>query len=202
MYHLTNEDLQGTAERSDDFRPDPELPVGKRAELIDYKNSGYDRGHMAPAADFTRSDSAMSETFLLSNMTPQRSHLNRGVWEHLEEQVRTFTQNRGSIWIVTGSLFIDESGRRCGPFAWIGPDSVAVPTHFFKAILSELASGTHEMFAFILPNWSSGLSDPTRNYLVSVDSVGKVSGLDLFDALPDSEEAGLEAKVAVEWLVQ
>jgi len=96
-YHLTAENVQGSANRQDDFRPDPDLPEGKRSELSDYKNSGYDRGHLAPAADFKRSEEAMSETFFLSNMAPQRPNLNRMSWSHLEEEVRTLAKKHGAF---------------------------------------------------------------------------------------------------------
>ena len=82
-YYLTSHDLQGTTKRQSSFNPDPELPsryeapLGLRAELADYNHSGYDRGHMAPAADFKRSKDAMTATFVLSNMSPQISSLNR-----------------------------------------------------------------------------------------------------------------------------
>ena len=129
-YHLTRENLQGTTQRTDDFRPDPELAPGERAELVDYRNSGYDRGHMAPAADFKRSQEAMSETFLLSNMAPQRPSLNRGIWERLEREVRSLADAHGSIWVFTGALFLDGSGNPSSPVSFIGPNRVAVPTHF------------------------------------------------------------------------
>jgi DNA/RNA endonuclease G (NUC1) len=151
-YYLTREDLQGTQGRTQDFRPDPVLPAGQRSELVDYSHSGYDRGHMAPAADFTRDQAAMSETFLLSNMAPQRPNLNRRIWEQLESQVRALVQNRCNIWIVTGALYLDSLQHPTQPTSFIGPDSVAVPTHFYKVILCEHPDGVHEMFAFIMPN--------------------------------------------------
>ena len=194
-YHLTKEDLTGTAARTDDFRADPALPAGRRAELADYKNSGFDRGHMASAADFKRSDVAISETFLLSNMCPQRPNLNRIMWEKLEEEVRALAGAHGSIWIFSGPLYLDGSGKPAHPQKFIGPDSVAVPTHFFKVILCEHPSGTHEMFAFIMENKITPLTGAPKDYIVSVDSVESVSGLDFFSALPDSEENRLESEV-------
>ena len=98
-YHLTRENLEGDAARRNNFRPDPELAPGQRAELVDYRHSGFDRGHMAPAAAFKRSVTAMSETFFLSNMAPQRPNLNRRLWARLEAQVRTLAETHGSIWV-------------------------------------------------------------------------------------------------------
>lgn len=87
-YYLSSSNLQGDTRRTNDFRPDPQLRVGSRSELKDYRYSGYDRGHNAPAAAFKRSREAMSTTFLLSNMSPQTPKLNRRIWKNLEEQIR------------------------------------------------------------------------------------------------------------------
>ena len=111
-YRLTREDLAlDVIERTDDFRPDPDLAPGERAELVDYRSSGYDRGHLAPAADFKRSREAMSSTFLLSNMAPQRPNLNRGIWARLEDQVRQLVQSHGRVWVFTGALYLDARDR-------------------------------------------------------------------------------------------
>lgn len=198
-YELTRDMLPGEVARTEDFRADPELTPGERAELGDYRNSGYDRGHMAPAADFKRNQVAMSETFLLSNMAPQHPNLNRRMWQRLETQVRHLADAHGRIWIFTGPLFLDSTGSPTAPSDFIGPDRVAVPTHFFKAILCEHASGAHEMFAFIVPNRLEPLSGEPRDYAVSVDRVEQLSGLNLFSELPDSEEDRLEAVVLTSW---
>lgn len=199
-YHLTRETLQGDAVRTDDFRPDPELAPGERAELEAYRNSGYDRGHMAPAADFKRSPAAMSATFLLSNMAPQRPNLNRRMWEHLERDVRQLAGAHGSLWIFIGALYLDAAAEHAvAPTDFIGAARVAVPTHFFKVILCEHASGTHEMFAFLMPNHLEPLTGQPRDYAVSVDRVEALSALNFFSALPDAEEDRLEALVVAHW---
>ena len=201
-YHLTAENLAGDVSRTDNFRADPDLVPGERAELIDYTNSGYDRGHMAPAAAFKRSATAMSQTFLLSNMTPQRPSLNRRLWRQLEDQVRTLAQTHGSIWIFTGSLFLDARGNPAEPSSFIGSNDVAVPTHLYKVILCEHDADAIELFAFIVPNQLQPISGPPQSFLVSVDSVETVSGLDFFIALADAEEEKLEATVAASWPVR
>ena len=108
-YHLTADKLQGTAKRTDNFRPDSQLPHDERSELSDYSGSGYDRGHMAPAAAFKRSKKAMSTTFFLSNMAPQTPQLNRRIWRILEEEVRTLAKEHGEVWVFTGNLFLDDT---------------------------------------------------------------------------------------------
>ena len=198
-YHLTAENLTGDVARTDNFRADPDLVPDERAEPNDYKNSGYDRGHMAPAAAFKRSETAMSQTFLMSNMTPQRPSLNRRIWRQLEDQVRSLAQTHGSIWVFTGSLFLDDTGNPIQPTGFIGANRVAVPTHFYKVILCEHDAGAIELFAFIVPNQLQPISGSPGAFLVSVDSVEAVSRLDFFTALPDADEDRLEATVATTW---
>ena len=201
-YHLTKENLQGKANRKDNFRPDPDLPDGKRSELEDYKNSGYDRGHMAPAADFKRSEEAMSETFVLSNMAPQQPKLNRGIWSKLEDQVRSLAETHGSIWIFTGPLYLDSLDHRIAPKEHIGPHNVAVPTHFFKAILCEHPDGQHEMYAFVMKNQLEKLPGTSKDYVATVRRVEELSGLNFFHRLPDDEEKLLETTPMTAWPVQ
>jgi endonuclease G len=201
-YHLTRDNLQGNTARTDNFRADPELPEGERAVLADYRRSGYDRGHMAPAAAFQRSREAMSETFVLSNMAPQRPNLNRRIWRILEEQVRSLAEAHGNIWVFTGPLYLDANGDPAEPTVFIGPTDVAVPTHFYKAILCEHTTGTVETFAFIMENRLQPLVGQPSGYLVSVDSVEALSGLDFFAALPDTDEDRLEALIATNWPIR
>jgi endonuclease G len=191
-YHLTRADLAGgQSERTENFRPDPELPPNDRAELNDYRNSGYDRGHMAPAADFKRSDAAMSATFFLSNMTPQRPNLNRRIWAQLEERVRNLARSHGSIWIFTGPVFLDANGQPTQPRSTIGR-RVAVPTHFYKVILCEHASGAREMYAYMLPNQLAPIARPLDDFAITVRAAETASGLNFFSALPDAEQQRLE----------
>ena len=201
-YHLTKESLQGDAHRKNNFRPDADLPEGKRSELVDYKDSEFDRGHMTPAADFKRSEEAMSETFFLSNMAPQRPNLNRIAWSHLENEVRDLVNRHGSIWIFTGPLYLDSLDHRGQPIAHIGPDNVAVPTHFFKVILCEHSDGQREMFAFIMKNQVGKLPGTSKDYIVFVRKVEELSGLNFFHRLPHSEETRLETTAAMNWPIQ
>jgi endonuclease G len=154
---------------------------------------------MAPAADFKRNRVAMSETFLLSNMAPQHPNLNRRMWQQLEAQVRHLADTHGRIWIFTGALYLDAAGSPAGPVGFIGLNRIAIPTHFFKAILCEHASGAHEMFAFIMPNRLEPVAGQPLDYVTSVDRVEQLAGLDLFSELPDAEEDRLEALVPTNW---
>lgn len=195
-YHLTASDLELVeVERTDDFRPDPDLGEEERAELRDYRGSGYHRGHMAPAADFKRSRVAMSATFLLSNMAPQRPQLNQGRWRMLEDAVRMLAEDHGSVWIYTGPLYLDSDGNRAVATETIN-GRVAVPSHFYKAVLCEHDTGTHEMFAYIMPNGLEPVTGALEAYVVTVDEIEAASGLDLFSALPDALERRLESRRA------
>jgi DNA/RNA endonuclease G (NUC1) len=122
--------LDGPAQRKDNFRPDPELPSGERAELVDYKGSGYDRGHQAPAEDMSKDQELMDDSFYLSNMCPQVGiGFNQHIWAELESWTRDEIRQHGGGWVITWPLFLGGEGKT------IGPDKVAVPSHFFKVVV-------------------------------------------------------------------
>ena len=194
-YRLTSHDIRGkAATRQDNFRPDPALPKGKRAELKDYLNSGYDKGHMSPAGDFTRNALAMSETFLLSNMCPQRPMLNEQIWRVLEAEVRQLAMS-DTIWVVTGPLFLDWEGHPAKPGLYIGPDSVAVPMAFYKVIL-DAHKGTFRLVGFIMENRKATLPGAPAQYEVTVDSIEKDAGFRFFSKLPARDRL---ARLLPEW---
>lgn len=189
-YHLLAGRLDGPVHRTDDFRPDPDLPLGGRAELSDYRGSGYDRGHMLPAADNKWSEKAMHESFLLSNISPQVGNgFNRGIWAKLEALVRDWTRQRGELYVVTGPVFVGP------PLAYIGPDRVAVPTHFFKVIFDPVRA---QAIAFLLPNTSLPTSTLPA-YVTSVRHIEELTGLDFLSRLDDRVEAVVETSVSHMW---
>ena len=143
----------------------------------------------------------MSTTFLLSNMTPQTARLNRRIWARLESEVRELARSHGSIWVFTGTVYLDAAGQPVEPQDFIGNSRVAVPTHVYKAILCEHEDGTRETFGFLLPNTSQTIPGVPRDYIVSVDSLEAVTGLDFFSRLVDAEEAALELREATGWPV-
>jgi endonuclease G len=198
LYHLRASDLTPAVSRQDHFRADPALTEEERAELEDYRGSGFSRGHMAPADDFLRSFEAMDATFLLSNMAPQLQGLNGGRWRVLESEVQSLAANHGSIWVMTGPLFLDPSRQPVPPGAFLIGERVAIPTDFFKAVLCEHANGEREMFAFLVPH-QTGLPGPTLRYAVSVDSIEELTGLDFFSLLSEADQQRLEAEVTSTW---
>jgi len=182
-YHLTAADVSGKESRTDDFRPDPEVKTGS-ASLADYQSSGYDRGHLCPAAAMRLNHKSMSETFYLSNMSPQKPSFNRGIWKKLEEQVRSWALMDGDIYVVSGPIFKNDLGV-------IGPDRITIPGFYYKIVYDP--HGTQKMIAFILPNANGTKTLP--EYVVSVDMVEAMTGINFFPELPDSIENKLEAAV-------
>lgn len=182
-WELTREETKGETERYDKFMPDPELPE-PRVVHKDYTRSGYDRGHMAPAADMKWSRQAMIESFYMSNICPQVGNLNRGDWNDLEEMCRAWADKYGRIYIACGPIFDSKSPKR------IGEHKVAVPDRFFKVVLIYNRKNPIAM-GFIFNNIAH--SQDIDKYMVTVDSVEKVTGMDFFSKLPDDVENRIES---------
>ena len=181
-YKLTSNHQKYKLKRANNFRLDPLVFTGS-ATLQDYKNSGFDRGHLVPAADMKRSKIAMSESFFMSNMSPQRPNFNRGIWKKLESLVRHWV-------LINKELFIVTAGVLKGRLKIIGPNNVAVPEYFYKAILDYKKPGL-KCIAFILPNKKS--TKNLKNYAISIDKLEKLTGIDFFPSLPNKIEEKLES---------
>ena len=197
-YCLTEEELEKNAKRSDDFRADPEISTGS-ATPADYKKSGYDRGHLSPAADFAFSDKAMSETFYMSNMSPQKGSLNRGIWKDLESEVRLWAKSFGRVYVVSGPIL----EKPAEAYESIGENHVTVPEFYYKVILAPVYEDDEDRkspedadsvlaMAYIFPNEKcEGTLD---DYTVTVDEVESRTGLDFFALFEDSVENEIEGK--------
>lgn len=186
VYVLTAENLKkGTHRRTQDFRPDPKVATGS-AELSDYRKSGYDRGHLVPAGDFKWDSVAMSETFYLSNMSPQLHEFNAGIWERVESTVRSWARRHKRLLVYTGPLLEK-------PKETIGRSQVVVPRAFYKVVYAIEDEKSPQAVAFLVPHAPSR-RDP-MDFLVPVDSVEKVTGIDFFPALPDPTEEAIEARI-------
>ena len=181
-YLLTAEEIAGDIDRTDNFRADSDIDTGS-ASLSDYRGSGYDRGHLAPAADMKWSLEAMKDSFYLSNMSPQAPGFNRGIWKQLEEWVRDQAGQCLELYVATGPVLTD------GPYQTIGDNDVAVPKFYYKVLL-DYTEPELKAIGFILPNQSS--KQPLSVYAVSVDDVEAITGLDFFYLLDDAVEAQLE----------
>ncbi len=181
-YELNASEAISSFKRDDNFRPDPNVKTGS-ADLNDYKGSGYDRGHLAPAADMGFSEAAMSESFYMSNMSPQSPSFNRGIWKKLETQVRNWAKAYDKIYVVTGSILKPD-------LPTIGKNRVAVPEKYYKIIFREKI-GQSNMIAFLLANKKS--EQPLSSFVVSVDQLERLTGINFFRQLPDELETKLEA---------
>ncbi|MDF9798184.1 endonuclease G [Catalinimonas alkaloidigena] len=189
-YELTGIEVEGVEERSDDFREDPMVLTGS-ASLDDYYRSGYDRGHLAPAGDMKFSEEAMSESFFMSNMSPQAPEFNRGIWRILEEQVRDWALENGKLYVVTGPVFYQRSKR-------IGKNRVSIPKAYYKVLL-DYTEPEIKAIGFLFPN--DGSEKDIYSFVVPIDSIEKVTNIDFFPALTEQEEVLLESKVNVsEWI--
>ncbi len=174
-YHLTPANIGGGEERTNTFRIDPKVS-SKSASTSDYTKSGYDRGHLCPAADMSHTPEAMRESFYMSNMSPQTPSLNRGKWKGLEELVREWCLKRGELHIVVGGVLKEG-------LPTIGANRVSVPENYYKAIYSPC---DNEMIAFIMPN--AKLEEPIANYAVTIDALEEIINIDLFPQLGEEME--------------
>lgn len=180
-YLLTKKMINGNVERTDDFREDESVSTGS-AIKADYTRSGYDRGHLCPSADVRHDLEAQSETFFMSNMSPQAPGFNRGVWKELEEQTRDYTLKHDSVYIVTGPVLTDG-------LKTIGKtNKVSVPEYYYKVLYSKKDGG--QMIGYLMKN--EGLDGEPNDYIVPVDEIEKMSGLDFFPEIQGEES--LEGK--------
>ena len=178
-YILEAETLrQKQVRRKNKFRADPAV---KRAPVKpgDYTKTGYDRGHLAPAADMTWSQQTEKESFYMTNMSPQIPGCNRGIWKRVEAQVRKWAIQEKKICVITGPIFSDK-------YKKMGKAKIAVPVAFYKVILD--LTPPRKMIAFIIPNEPS--KRRIRSFTVSVDEVECITGHNFFSELlehPDNE---------------
>ena len=201
-YSLSYLQLEKNAARSNDFSPDPAISTGS-ASLSDYKGSGYDRGHLTPAADMAFSELAMSESFYMSNMSPQAPQFNRGIWKDLEAQVRLWVERFGKVYVVSGPL-LDKASEF---YKTIGENKVAVPKAYYKVILVPLYeddadkasledSASIMALGFIIPNQKC--DEDFWSYAVSIDKVESATGLDFYSLLPDALENEVESQISLD----
>ena len=186
-YELTRDEVMGPIERNDSFKADPSVTTGS-ATLDDYRGSGYDRGHLAPAADMKMTDESMSDSFFMSNMSPQDPSFNRGIWSKLESYVRTWAYDNQSVYIVTGPVLTKQT------YPTIGESEVAVPEYYYKVVLDYTVPEI-KAIGFILPNEKS--TQTIESYALSVDEVEAYTGIDFYPLLPDEQEEMIETSIDI-----
>ena len=157
----------------------------KSADWRNYKNSGYDKGHLCPAADRKFSKSAHDNTFLTSNISPQNHDFNAGIWNRLEQKTRYWANKYNGIFVVTGGILTNTNQT-------IGHEKVTVPKYFYKILLDNNNNNNNiKMIAFLIPHKDS--NKPLYNFIVSVDEIESLTGIDFFAELDDQKEDLLEA---------
>lgn len=182
-WELTKDETYGNLGREDNFWPDPDWK-GLQADTKDYRNTGWSRGHMAPAGDMKWSEQAMKESFYMTNMCPQDKGLNAGSWNDLEMKCRQYARKYGQVYIACGPIVDGEKPRT------ISSKGITVPDRFFKVLLV-YASGKYEGIGFIFRNDSSD-----KNFMdlaMSIDQVEEITGLNFFAALDDDIEEAAES---------
>lgn len=183
-YELTPSDFSRNNFERPYFEVDNKVKT-KSADWRNYKNSGYDRGHLVPAGDRKNSFKAYSETFLTSNISPQDKGFNAGIWNRLEQKTRFWADKYDGVFVVTGGVLK-------GKLKTIGYESVSVPSEFYKIIV-DVTDGKHKAIAFLIPNKASEKS--FYEYSVSIDEIEAKTGIDFFPNLPDSIENQMEGRI-------
>lgn len=181
-YELKKSQLSNTDFDRPYFEIDNAVKTGA-ANWRNYKSSGYDRGHLCPAADRNYSKAAYNETFLTSNISPQLHDFNAGIWNTLEQKVRYWARKYDGVFVVTGGVLKEG-------LPTIGEEHVAVPNQFYKIILDN-NHGEIKIIAFLMPHKNS--NKPLYKFVVPVDSIEKLTGIDFFPQLDDTIETKLEA---------
>lgn len=179
-YELLASETDGPYSRKGkNFRQDPSLSLSQ-ADDNDYRNSGWSRGHMAPAGDFKWSDDAMWDTFYFTNCCPQNQSLNAGQWNTLEQKVRDWAKRFGKVYVVTGPII----GKNI--YGTIGNNRVVVPDEFFKAVLAN-----DQAIAFVMHNHNN--NENMQKCAMSVDDLEALTGIDFFSELDNNFENQVEA---------
>lgn len=181
-YELKKDHLSNTNFKRPYFEIDNAVKTGA-ASWRNYKNSGYDRGHLCPAGDRKYSKEAHDETFLTSNISPQKHDFNSGIWNSLEQKVRYWASRYNGVFVITGGVLN-------GNMNTIGSENVSVPNKFYKVIMY-YNSGKPKVLAFLLPHENS--RQPLYNFVVSINEIEAITGIDFFPELDDDLEGNLES---------
>lgn len=178
-----------TAWEGDPFQEDTAIPEAYRTTLADYRGSGYDRGHICPSADRQNSKDANEQTFYLSNMQPQVNGFNAGVWANMENQLRNTWNTstyRDILYVCKGGT-IDNASQIAG----YAKNDLIVPKYFFAAILA-VKNGQYKAIGLWFEHKKNN-DNVLSNYVVSIDELEKLTGIDFFCNLPDSIEDKVES---------
>jgi len=189
--HLTKDNIKPnekeTVNRNDyPFVEDQTEPVQFRATNKDFRGTGFDRGHLAAAANHRAHGQWMADTMVLSNISPQNADLNQNAWNNLEKYTRSLVHHNDNVYVCTGPLYLPrryDDGRLYVNYLVLEPNHVAVPTHYFKILLCE-KKGLFDIRSYIFPNESVDHNKPLDEFMVPPDTIERASGLLMFDQLP------------------
>ncbi|MFD2586360.1 DNA/RNA non-specific endonuclease [Croceitalea marina] len=189
MYELKKDHLTYDDRRRPYFIEDPKVK-SKSADWRNYKNSGYDRGHLCPAGDRRFSEYAYNETFYTSNISPQKKDFNAGVWNRLEQKIRQWCKKGGDLYVITGGVL--EEG-----LEEIGDEDVDVPKSFYKVVFRK-KNEQIQALAFLFPHEES--SKPLTNFIISIDALEARTGIDFFHQQSEELQHEFEKKISKkEW---
>jgi endonuclease G, mitochondrial len=194
---------KGTATRSNDFRPDPDLPTDWfAAKTSDYTDSGFDRGHLCPSDDRDGSPEDNTATFLLTNIVPEAPRHNREVWKSLEDYCRKLMAANNELYIVAGTLGAGGTGAN-GEASKLPNGKITVPASVWKVIVV-LPVGSNDLqrinantrvIAVSIPNRQTAADKPWNAYILSIDDLERRTGYDFLSNLPQDLQQTLESRV-------
>ena len=182
-YELTKEEVAMKQKRCNCFKSDTSI-ITKSASKSDYSSTGFDLGHLSPAADNNMSKKANKESFLMSNISPQLPGFNRGIWKELESWVRNQATEHNSVYVVTGPVFLNNLG-------FVGENNVTIPGYYYKILLRRENLRTLSI-AFLMPQLCT--SSNIKDYIVTINTIETITGLDFFPELSKSTENKIESQ--------
>lgn len=204
-YRLRDSDIV-PADRLDCFRRDIRIPASDSALCADYDERVFDRGHMVPRSDMNRSEAAMVNTFVFTNMVPQHDRFNQQIWRHFESRVRRWTEERAEVFIITGAVFDqDGNGVRDADTAKTPIQTgseVAVPSHFYKILMTDRPNQDIDTLAILLlhedssPTGAAARDQLLRANIVSIRDIEGITGVDFNAALDATAQNVIETAVA------
>ncbi len=181
-YELTAAEASGSLEYKEKFTEDPLISTGS-ATMKDYKKSGFVLGQLAPVEDMRFSTVAITESFYLSNVVPQKPAFNKFTWKKMNDMIREWAKETGSLLIVSGPVLAD------APFPTFGPSKVSIPSRFYRVVLD--MNGKRGMGIVVKNSMSSGSLKP---FAMSIDKVEEITGIDFFPSLADDLENEIESQ--------
>lgn len=184
--HPTKDLILGGIKRQDDFRPDPEVPTKHQSQLSDYAGNPFDRGHLVPAGDCTKTEETMSESFFLTNMVPQVPNHNRGIWKQLETCVRNWVVDGGKdLYVISGTIYKKDHKT-------IGENKVGIPDYLWKIVIDKKSG---KSISFLFPNAPLPVEDLPK-YIVSISDIEIKTGINFNPKMPENQQKEFEATKA------